>query len=190
MCINTIIRQVNCISCLIKEFSDFARMPSPVMEDNDLINLLKEVIFLQSNSNPNIEFKSIFCEEQLICKFDVTQMNQVFINIIQNAINSISEYTANLNSQNNINNNIGKILVTCSLKKDVIIITIEDDGPGFSESALKKAFEPYFTTRKNGTGLGLAIVYKIINEHGGDIIIGNSSTLHGAKITISIPYIA
>ena len=54
---------------------------------------------------------------------------------------------------------------------------------------MKKAFEPYFTTRKAGNGLGLAIVYKIINDHGGDINIMNSESLGGAKMTISIPYI-
>ena len=70
----------------------------------------------------------------------------------------------------------------------MIYIIVEDTGPGFSETALTKAFEPYFTTRKTGNGLGLAIVYKIINDHGGNITISNSDTLHGAKITISIPY--
>lgn len=183
MCIDTIIRQVNCISCLIKEFSDFARMPAPVMEPNDLIHLLAEVIFMQSNSNTTIEFKSNFYNEQLICKFDATQINQVFINILQNAINSICESTNNSQS-----NYIGTILVTCYLENNMIYIIVEDTGPGFSETALTKAFEPYFTTRKTGNGLGLAIVYKIINDHGGNITISNSDTLHGAKITISIPY--
>ena len=204
MCINTITRQVNCISCLIKEFSDFARMPAPVMENNDLINLLKEVIFLQSNSNTNIEFKSNFNINELICKFDATQINQVLINVIQNAINAINESKVNNNKvlQMNLDNEveqanssyevikpIGTILVQCYLENNIISIIIEDSGPGFTENALKKAFEPYFTTRKTGNGLGLAIVYKIINDHGGDINIRNSEALGGAKITISIPYI-
>lgn len=195
MCINTITRQVNCISCLIKEFSDFARMPAPVMESNDLINLLKEVIFLQSNSNPNIEFKSNFDNNELICKFDATQINQVLINVIQNAINSINESKSNsdkvlrINLDNNISQTIGIISVQCYLENNTIFIVIEDNGPGFTDTALKKAFEPYFTTRKAGNGLGLAIVYKIINDHGGDINIRNSELLGGAKITISIPYI-
>lgn len=180
MCINTITRQVNCISCLIKEFSDFARMPAPVMENNDLINLLKEVVFLQSNSNPNIEFRSNFNNDELVCKFDTTQINQVLINVTQNAINAINESKENNN---------GIISVQCYLENNTVFITIEDNGPGFTETALKKAFEPYFTTRKAGNGLGLAIVYKIINDHGGDINIGNSELLGGAKITISIPYI-
>ena len=204
MCINTITRQVNCISCLIKEFSDFARMPAPVMENNDLINLLKEVIFLQSNSNTNIEFKSNFNINELVCKFDATQINQVLINVIQNAINAINESKANnnkvlhlnsdyemeqTNSECEVNLHIGTISVQCYLENNIISIIIEDSGPGFTEAALKKAFEPYFTTRKAGNGLGLAIVYKIINDHGGDINIMNSESLGGAKMTISIPYI-
>ena len=195
MCINTIIRQVNCISCLIKEFSDFARMPAPVIENNDLINLLKEVVFLQSNSNSNIEFQSELFTNELVCKFDVTQINQVLINVIQNAINAINESLINnnevlkMNSDRNAVQTIGTILLKCYLENNTIFITIEDSGPGFTETAIKKAFEPYFTTRKAGNGLGLAIVYKIINDHGGDINISNSEILGGAKITISIPYI-
>ena len=185
MCINTIIRQVNCISCLIKEFSDFARMPAPVMESNDIIKLLQEVIFLQSNSNTNIKFKSILCSNELICKFDATQLNQVLINTIQNSINAINESNRN----NDVLQNIGTILVQCYLQDNMVFIVIEDSGPGFSETALQKAFEPYFTTRKLGNGLGLAIVYKIINDHGGDINIGISNTLGGAKIIINIPYV-
>ena len=103
MCINTITRQVNCISHLIKEFSDFARMPAPVMENNDIIKLLKEVVFLQSNSNPNIEFKSILYSDELTCQFDTNQINQVLINIIQNAINSINESHSNNNKINQNN---------------------------------------------------------------------------------------
>ena len=247
MCINTITRQVNCISCLIKEFSDFARMPAPVIETNDLINLLQEVIFLQSNSNPNIEFKSKFSSNELLFKFDTTQINQVLINIIQNAINAIVEdnnknmlenntradtniehsekiidtnekkYSNTLENNNivklstnnnSLNNNIkysrdndnniygnievesiGVILMQCYLENNNVIITIDDSGPGFTETAMKKAFEPYFTTRKAGNGLGLAIVYKIINDHGGDISISKSNILRGAKVTINLPYV-
>ena len=183
------------MSGLIKEFSDFARMPTPVMETNDLINLLKEAVFLQSNGNPNIEFQSELFSDELICKFDATQINQGLINIIQNAINAINESKSNnnevlkMNSDSNAVQAIGTILVKCYLENNTIFIIIEDSGPGFSETAIKKAFEPYFTTRKAGNGLGLAIVYKIINDHGGDINISNSGILGGAKITISIPYI-
>ena len=94
-----------------------------------------------------------------------------------------------MNSDSNAVQAIGTILVKCYLENNTIFIIIEDSGPGFSETAIKKAFEPYFTTRKAGNGLGLAIVYKIINDHGGDINISNSGILGGAKITISIPYI-
>ena len=238
MCINTITRQVNCISCLIKEFSDFARMPAPVMETNNLINLLQEVIFLQSNSHPNIEFKSNFNINNLTCKFDSTQLNQVLINIIQNAINAIVEdnntnyilsghsnntndnkqenndinkiksdinesghnnienldnisnnNTEHYNVMNNKSESIGIILVQCYLNNNNIFIVIEDSGPGFTETAMKKAFEPYFTTRRAGNGLGLAIVYKIINDHGGEITINKSEILRGAKVTINLPYV-
>ena len=184
LCLNTIIRQVNCISTLIKEFSDFARMPAPTMETNDLVQLLKEVIFIQSNAHKNILFKYEFNPESIICKFDSVQFNQVMMNLYQNAINSITEANIEQVSSNQI---LGTILLQCNLQQSRIFITIEDDGPGFSNAAMEKALEPYFTTRKAGNGLGLAIVYKIINDHGGELTLGKSETLNGAKISIIIP---
>ena len=193
MCLGTIIRQVNCISTLVKEFSDFARMPAPTMEQHDLIELLNEIIFLQSNAHKEILFKYSFGENKILTKFDFVQMNQVMMNLYQNSINAITEAT-NIKIKNNEsdqeNKIIGIILLQCYLHKDMISITIEDDGPGFSDIAMEKALDPYFTTRKTGNGLGLAIVYKIINDHGGEIILGRSATLNGAKVSISIPYIS
>ena len=166
-------------------------MPAPVMENNDLIQFLKEIVLLQSNAHKDIIFKYNFEKESLICKFDSTQINQVVMNLYQNAINSITE--ANINNiqiaQTNKNLTIGTILLSCFLHKDKISITIEDDGPGFSDIAMEKALEPYFTTRKAGNGLGLAIVYKIISDHGGEILLGKSEKLTGAKVSIFIPYI-
>ena len=185
MCLDTIIRQVNCISRLIKEFSDFARMPAPIMENNDIIKLLKEVIFIQSNANKNILFDSEFEQDVLMCKVDAGQINQVMMNVIQNAINAINE---NNFTNDNTCETIGNIFIKCYLQNETIFITIEDNGPGFTDIALQKALEPYFTTRKFGNGLGLAIVYKIINDHGGEVLLSNSKVLRGAKITITIPY--
>jgi nitrogen fixation/metabolism regulation signal transduction histidine kinase len=66
------------------------------------------------------------------------------------------------------------------------VLTIEDNGPGFSADILKKAFEPYVTTKSHGTGLGLAIVKKIIEEHEGIITIENVKN-SGALINIQLP---
>lgn len=181
-CINTIIRQVHCIGNLVKEFSDFARMPAPVIESVDIIKLLKETVFIQANAHRSIAFHQNYERESFVCSIDQAQINQVMMNILQNSVNAILE---NNSSQDKI---IGNIFVRFYVNSKTFCITIEDDGPGFSETSLKKAFEPYYTTREAGNGLGLAIVYKIINEHGGDIKLSNSESLKGASIVIEIPF--
>ncbi len=179
-CLNTIVRQVNNMNELVKEFSDFARLPEPVIEPNDLIKLIKEVVFMNESAYKDIKFQCNLPYDNLIFKFDIAQINQVLINVIVNAVHAITE---------NITDDDRKIiLIGCNLRNNSVFITIEDDGIGFSDAVLKKALEPYYTTRKNGTGLGLAIVYKIMNDHNGRVMLSNSQVLHGAKITLILPY--
>lgn len=180
-CIETIVRQVKCIGNLVKEFSEFARMPAPKLEKTNIIELIKQVVIIQTNAHKDIMFKHDYKIKEFFINIDPAQINQVIMNIVQNAINSIEE--------NNVSteNIIGHILIEFSEENDTIKISIEDDGPGFSEFALEKALEPYFTTREAGTGLGLAIVHKIITDHDGEIILGKSEDLGGAKVTITLP---
>lgn len=179
-CLNTIVRQVSNMNELVREFSEFARLPEPTLEPNDLIKLIREVVCMNENAYRDIKFQYNLPYDKLIFKFDVVQINQVLINIIVNAVHAITE--------NVLDNARKNILISCILKNNSVFTTIEDDGVGFSDAVLKKALEPYYTTRKNGTGLGLAIVYKIMNDHNGKIILGNSQVLHGAKITLILPY--
>ena len=102
-------------------------------------------------------------------------MRQVLINLIQNA-------------QDAMVNNTKKpsIKINTNKYKNYLVLSIEDNGPGFSEDILKKAFEPYVTTKSHGTGLGLAIVKKIIEEHEGTIVIENIKS-GGSHINIQLP---
>ena len=78
------------------------------------------------------------------------------------------------------------IQINTNKLKNYIALSIEDNGPGFAADILKKAFEPYVTTKSHGTGLGLAIVKKIIEEHEGTITIENIKN-GGAFINIQLP---
>jgi len=180
-CIDTIIRQVQCIGNLVKEFSDFARMPTPKIEKVDIVSLIKEVVFMQLNAHKNIWFHQTYDRESCICDIDQAQINQVLINLLQNAINSITE------NRSSDKGNLGNISIKFCVVNTIINLDIEDDGPGFTDTALEKAFDPYYTTREKGTGLGLAIVQKIILDHFGEISIGKSEKLKGAKIMIKLP---
>ena len=180
-CIDTIIRQVRIIGELVTEFSNFARMPVPKKERVDIVELIKKAFFIQENAHMNIKFIQYYNTKRFFCLIDQSQINQVIINLTQNAINSILE--------NNPNNEpfVGHIMLNFEAREDRIRISIEDDGIGFSDVSLKKAFEPYYTTRKHGTGLGLAIVHKIIAEHDGKIWLDKSMKLGGAMVCLEIP---
>lgn len=71
-------------------------------------------------------------------------------------------------------------------KERAVILTIEDNGSGFTETILEHAFEPYITTKPTGTGLGLPMVKKIVEEHGGWIEIANRSDKHGSQVNGAI----
>ena len=180
-CIETIIRQVKSIGNLVTEFSNFARMPKPKIERVDIVALIKQSVLIQSNAHKNIRFIQHYGLAEYLCYIDPSQINQVILNLIQNAVNSITENNAKTNTF------IGCIMVTFGVNDETIFISIEDDGIGFSDLAMETAFEPYFTTRENGTGLGLAIVNKIVLDHGGKIILGISQELGGAKVLLKIP---
>jgi two-component system nitrogen regulation sensor histidine kinase NtrY len=117
-CIDTIVRQVQCIGNLVKEFSDFARMPVPKMEKVDIVSVIKEAIVLQSNAHRYIRFHQFFDKESYICEIDQTQINQVLINVIQNAANAIVE-SRDIKS--------GNISVRFFVEGNMMNISIEDD---------------------------------------------------------------
>lgn len=180
-CLDTIIRQVKSIGNLVTEFSNFARMPEPKIERVDIVELMKQSVLIQSSAHKNIQFIQHYALAEYFCYIDPSQINQVMLNLIQNAVNSITENTPKTNTF------IGNIMVTFEINDEIMFISIEDDGIGFSDSAMEKALEPYYTTREQGTGLGLAIVNKIIVDHGGKVILGTSQTLGGAKVLLRMP---
>ncbi len=163
--LNIIKNQIKQIGNLVNEFSDFARMPEPILKNNDLISLIKENIKFLQKLDDTIHFETKFGVEKLIFNSDKEQLSRVFLNLIKNAIESIQQ-----KSQNN-SNFAKKITVEINKFDDNIAISIIDNGIGFElfTKNIKDIVNPYFTTKKNGTGLGLSIVNKIINDHNGKI---------------------
>ena len=173
-----IAKQIKQIENLVNEFSDFARMPKPILKDNNLVLIIKENINLIKELDTNILINFEYDNENIAFNSDNEQLSRVFFNLIKNSIESIQEKNVkNVNFKGKIdirlNNNLSKI--------DFIII---DNGLGFAEFAdnIKNILNPYFTTKEKGTGLGLAIVNKIINDHNGSINF--IPTENGAKIQI------
>ena len=170
--------QIKQIENLVNEFSDFARMPKPVLKDNNLIEILKENIDLLSEIDKSIKIDFLKNNEKIIFNCDREQIARVFFNLIKNSIESIQE-----KSKKNIEF-IKKIKIEILYNNDHIKFILVDNGLGFDKikDDIKKILNPYFTTKKNGTGLGLSIVNKIINDHNGKLDFFSVSD--GAKTEI------
>ena len=176
--LQTINRQIKDIEKLVNEFSNFARMPSPILKQIDIakvINKSLDLIKMSSKNSINLEIKT----KNLFINGDEDQLNRVFINLIKNSEESILE-------KNEKDPNFkGNIHIEISDNKDYIILRLTDNGTGITDA--RKAMTPYYTTKKKGTGLGLPIVTKIINEHSGTFSIKNKKTGAGILIKISFP---
>jgi len=177
--LNTITKQIKDIEHLVNEFSDFARMPKPIMKKIDLNKVIFRSLNLLKLSEENIIFEVSENKKNLKIKGDEEQLNRVFINLIKNSIESIHEKkTKNVVFK-------GKIKVDIKGDSDYIYVEIRDNGIGFDEVNKAKMLTPYYTTKKKGTGLGLAIVTKIINDHNSTILF--NSIKDGAQVEITIP---
>ncbi len=170
--------QIKQIENLVNEFSDFARMPKPILKNNDLISLIVDNIKLLSEIDKEIIFDFKKDKEKILFNCDKEQLSRVFFNLLKNSIESIHQkFGKNPNF-------VKKILIEILQNNDHIRIIIIDNGTGFNQikGKIKDILSPYFTTKKNGTGLGLSIVNKIINDHNGNLNFYPISD--GAKIEI------
>ena len=172
--LTTINRQIKDIENLVNEFSSFARMPAPIFKKTYISQVLKRAVdFYKMSSVNEFSFKSF--DKNLIISGDEEQLYRVFINLIKNSEDSISEKRSKTTDFK------GKIIIEIEANRDYISITLADNGVGINDTSI--IMTPYYTTKKDGTGLGLPIVNKIINEHQGEILISNNHP--GAKVLIN-----
>jgi len=157
--------QIKQIGNLVNEFSDFARMPKPILKENNLIQIIQENIKLLNELDNSINISINTNKKEVFLNSDKEQLARVFFNLIKNSIESIQQRAEN------DSNLMKKITIDVTEENNHIIINILDNGIGFGIFAanIKDILNPYFTTKKNGTGLGLSIVSKIINDHNGKI---------------------
>ncbi len=177
--LNVINKQIKQIENLINEFSDFARMPKPILKDHDIIKIINENILLMNELDNSIKINLKSYQKNVYVKCDSEQFNRIFTNLFKNSIDSINEKFMKKPDLSK------KIDLEILKKDDYIEITIKDNGIGFKENNLNDLLKPYFTTKKNGTGLGLPIVNKIINDHNGTFKLLKNKL--GAEIKISLP---
>lgn len=182
---NTIVEQVSSIKQMVNDFRDYAKLPKPTLRPLNLNELLDDVALLYRQAGGSV---ALSLENDLpLLLADRAQLLQVLHNLLSNA-----KEACKVDSECEI-----EIITHLDRKgkEKTVVLTILDNGPGFSDQILDHAFEPYITTKETGTGLGLPMVKKIIEEHGGWITItnrvsGNDPKPNGAIVTIGFVNLA
>jgi nitrogen fixation/metabolism regulation signal transduction histidine kinase len=193
-----IVNQVTSMKHMVDDFREYARTPPAVLGSLDLNALIAEVIALYGWEGGQLsQMVDVRLEPGLpSIAGDATQLRQLIHNLLQNAQDALeSRDIALLEEGHTLSDaQVGRIGVATVLvpsgqpgRGPAVKLTITDNGPGFPAKILKRAFEPYVTTKSRGTGLGLAIVKKIVDEHGGRIELANrehDGMVLGASISI------
>lgn len=175
-CTETIIRQVSDLRRMVDEFSSFARMPAPTFREENLRDIVRQTVFLQEMGHSEISYNLDLPDEAVILTCDGRLLAQALTNLLKNSQESI---TGRMEAGDN---SAGEISVSLQDTDDLIEVSVSDNGLGLPEDR-DRLVEPYVTTRAKGTGLGLAIVKKVVEEHGGQLLLSNR-TEGGAFISL------
>jgi len=170
----TIVSQVGAMKNMVSDFADYARGPALKLARLDMHQLIGEVLGLYEANAVPIVLKLEASRSEV--NGDATRLRQVIHNLLQNAQDALPGVAQ------------PKITLGTALHRGEIHLCVEDNGAGFPESVLARAFEPYMTTKTKGTGLGLAIVKKIVEEHGGRITLENNVN-GGARVNVHLPLV-
>jgi nitrogen fixation/metabolism regulation signal transduction histidine kinase len=193
--VGTIVAQVQSMKQLVNEFRDYARLPSVRLLPLDLNGLVGEVLALYGHAQEQGRLTAELAQGLPLIVGDATQLRQVIHNLVQNALDAVAERPQ------------GHVWVLTEAARTetgelrAVRLKVTDNGPGFADKVLKRAFEPYVTTKSKGTGLGLAVVKKIADEHGARVRIANlaaapelgsgeDSEPRGAQVSLSFSNLA
>ncbi len=168
----TITNQVTALKNMVSDFANYARGPALKLEPLDLHHLIQDVLDLYHGAQVHLTLNA----SRAVIMGDATRLRQVVHNLLQNAQDALQD-------QPN-----GQITLSTQLRNNRLRLSVIDNGSGFPDNVLARAFEPYMTTKSKGTGLGLAIVKKIVEEHSGHIRVENNAA-GGASIIIEIPIV-
>jgi PAS domain S-box-containing protein len=182
----TIVNQVQAMQRLVNEFRDYARLPAAQMQPLDLNTLAGEVLALYGQAQDSGRLVVRLAPAMPLIQGDATQLRQVVHNLVQNALDAVADRA----------DGRAELRTSLALGENgdlrAVRLTVIDNGPGFAENVLKRAFEPYVTTKAKGTGLGLAVVKKIADEHSARLSVANLHALNepdgpvsGARVSLS-----
>ncbi|MDO8441317.1 MAG: ATP-binding protein [Polaromonas sp.] len=184
--VKTIIDQVDAMKRLVNEFRDYARLPAAELKPLDLNALVNDVMQLYASENAVVPVHTELDPACPEIKADSQQIRQVIHNLLQNAQDAQDGLPPGHQAQVTLKTEY-------SPTSRRVRLIVRDNGAGFPEHILKRAFEPYVTTKVKGTGLGLAVVRKIADEHGARIDISNrvvDGAVQGAQVSLSFAVVA
>ena len=169
----TIVAQVAAMKHMVDDFAIYARQPRPGrMQPVDINALLLDVLGLYENLRPHVSLKLV--DDNPIIQGEPTRLRQVFHNLLQNAVDAQADCPTPAYD------------IAVEIRGSELALSIGDRGSGFPKDMIRRAFEPYVTTKAKGTGLGLAIVKKIVEEHHGRVTVENRPQ-NGALVTLYFP---
>ncbi|PKN89492.1 MAG: hypothetical protein CVU51_00200 [Deltaproteobacteria bacterium HGW-Deltaproteobacteria-1] len=173
-----IIQEVERLNRLISNLLDFARPKEPVKMMVPLEAVIQHTIELIKDDarTKGIQVKTETAEHLPLLLMDSDQITQALLNIMLNGLDVLKA------------GGTISIRALLNLEKKIIVIEIEDDGPGLPGEDMSKIFDPFYTTKRTGTGLGLAIAYRIIEKHQGTLTV-NSKPGVGSIFQIALPLI-
>ncbi len=176
--LEAILREAERTRVLVQDLLSFAHDVPPQSEPVQINSLLRQTLKMRSYSlaGRNVEIVERLFEDLPVVVADPHQLQQVFLNILNNAYDAVAEA-----------DRAGRIEIETTLVEDSVEVRIRDNGPGIANS--ERIFEPFFTTKPvgKGTGLGLSICYGIVRAHKGEILFQNNSGSHGCTFVIRLP---
>lgn len=182
---DTIVRHVDDIGRMVDEFSAFARMPQPVMRPTAMQDLTRQSVMLQASAYPTITFDCQMPEAPLLVTCDSRQIGQALTNLLKNAGEAIEGRLED--TPDGAPRPPGEITARIQVEDERVLLAVEDNGKGLPTTEERdRLTEPYVTTRTKGTGLGLAIVKKIMEDHGGTLLLEDRPG-GGARVTLILP---
>ena len=173
----TILREVSSLKSMVDEFSRFARLPDAKLASGNLNEIVEQAVASYEGRFADISIESELGSGIPDTMVDAEQLKRVFVNLIENAIESFDNGSEKM-----------RIVIKTrhDIARDLLVAEVADNGKGISQADLQKLFQPYFSTKGRGTGLGLAIVRRIVSEHHGRInAVANQPG--GAKFIIELP---
>ncbi len=192
--VKTIVEQVDAMKRLVNDFRDYARLPAAQLEAVDLNELVDGILHLYESSPIPIRLELEAAIPPVLG--DPQQLRQVLHNLLQNGLDATTLHLEEaIPSPDGTTPQATELVVRTQFMPSSgrVRLIVLDQGGGFPEHILKRAFEPYVTTKRSGTGLGLAVVKKIADDHGGRIEISNrmnGALVLGAQVSLSLACVA